>query len=444
MIDNQHMLLTSMFLPDTLHLTTWSFWKKRFESGELSEFFLTPTFLKGDIFGGWPNEYLVQSDQNKDAVDHTPTQRKGVIKSSYISWAYFSDWSEIHTLAEMFPTQTFCITIGLSTYPFNDKNVNLHDIKQQILSLPDNIHLCFVNGWDLYSDEHLGYSRLESFAKRLEGIDNKRIRFYLCNQRILDKAKKYFPECHTEYYSVYPVRMVDSVGFASHPKYFCNTKKHRSRKLISLNNHVKGHRKEVVETLRPFLETKEVYLSLRGENLFLEKESVIPYDENFTFIEQLQDAPPRRVMTNSYAYVATETHFTTTEVIPTAGAPGMIDVPPDEYYSWFTEKQLKAFYYELPFLHVGFYKNLEEIRRAGFQTFPEFFDESYDLIHDDKERLNAICKTLLDYMAKPIQEIHDLFWSDDVQEKIKHNKDVFLKLVETDPFNKYYGFEDGK
>ena len=443
MQDNSNPYLTSMRLQTTTQLFN-PFWKNRFNNNQVPKFYLCPQFVKGNIFDGWPQYGIVQNDSNEALIHHEPAQRKGTLLSSYVSSSLFEEWEEVDALAKEYPNVIFGVVLGLSTYPFNDKNINFYDIKQKLLSMPDNVHLCFFNGWDLYSDEHLNYDRLQSFQQRFEGLDNKRIEFYLCNQKILEKAKKYFPGCHTEYYSIYPVRMIDSVGYSSHPKYFCTKEKFRTKKLISLNNHVKGHRVKVVDTLRPFLETKEVYLSLRGMNLFLEREQVIPYDKNDIFIEQLQDAPPRRVMTNSYAYVATETHFNSTEEIPDAHVPPEmkgenIPIPSDQYYSWFTEKQMKAFYYELPFLHVGFHRNLEEIRKLGFVTFPEFFDESYDNIHDDEKRLEAICKTMLDHMAKPLEVIHDLFWSPIVQEKLRHNKDRFYKLVSTDPFNKYYG-----
>lgn len=446
MEDHSNPYLTSMRLQTTSQLFN-SFWKQRFDNNQVPKFFLCPNFVKGDIFGGWPLHGLVQNDSNTQLIHHEMSQRKGTLLSSYVSSANFETWEEVSRIAETYPNVTFGVTLGLSTYPYNDKNINFYNLKQQLLSMPDNVHLCFFNGWDMYSDEHLDYDRLGSFQERFKELDNKRLEFFLCNQKILEKAKKYFPGCYTEYYSIYPVRMIDSVGYASHPKYFCKEEKFRTRKLISLNNHVKPHRLKIVDTLRPFLETKEVYLSLRGMNLFLDREQDMPYSKNDIFIEQLQDAPPRRVMTNSYAYVATETHFNSEEAMPMDHLPGGIEnwknIPNDKYYSWFTEKQMKAFYYELPFLHVGYYRNLEEIRKLGFVTFPEFFDESYDHIYNDRERIKAICKTMLDYMEKSLEEIHELFWSPIIQEKLRHNKDRFLKLVERDPFNKYYGLKDG-
>lgn len=52
-----------------------------------------------------------------------------------------------------------------------------------------------------------------------------------------------------------------------------------------------------------------------------------------------------------------------------------------------TEKTLKPIMYKQPFIVVGPYNSLEYIRRLGFKTFSDIWDESYDTIKDDMARM---------------------------------------------------------
>jgi len=59
-----------------------------------------------------------------------------------------------------------------------------------------------------------------------------------------------------------------------------------------------------------------------------------------------------------------------------------------------TEKTFKPIALGMPFMIVGTRGSLEYLRSYGFKTFGDFWDESYDNIADDNERIAAIAKTL--------------------------------------------------
>ena len=61
-----------------------------------------------------------------------------------------------------------------------------------------------------------------------------------------------------------------------------------------------------------------------------------------------------------------------------------------------TEKTFKPIALGMPFVIVGTHGSLEYLRSYGFKTFGDFWDESYDTIADDRERIAAIAKTLKD------------------------------------------------
>ena len=85
---------------------------------------------------------------------------------------------------------------------------------------------------------------------------------------------------------------------------------------------------------------------------------------------------------------------------------------------------------------VGLAKTYQQLHKMGFETFPEIFDESFDNIMNDDERIIAIQKELVTYLDTPLRETHERFFSPMVQEKIAHNKNLILTMAKSDPFNR--------
>jgi hypothetical protein len=63
---------------------------------------------------------------------------------------------------------------------------------------------------------------------------------------------------------------------------------------------------------------------------------------------------------------------------------------------FFSEKIYKPIRARHPFILVGQYNGLKKFRKIGFKTFSEFWDESYDDIRDNTQRMEAICLLLKD------------------------------------------------
>ena len=59
-----------------------------------------------------------------------------------------------------------------------------------------------------------------------------------------------------------------------------------------------------------------------------------------------------------------------------------------------TEKTYKPIMNYHPFIVVGLPHTLRYLRQQGFQTFPEMFDEYYDVIKDPKDRFEFIIREL--------------------------------------------------
>jgi hypothetical protein len=55
-----------------------------------------------------------------------------------------------------------------------------------------------------------------------------------------------------------------------------------------------------------------------------------------------------------------------------------------------TEKTYKPIAFMQPFILLGAARSLQHVKDMGFKTFGEFWDETYDLELDDKQRFNKI------------------------------------------------------
>ena len=84
-----------------------------------------------------------------------------------------------------------------------------------------------------------------------------------------------------------------------------------------------------------------------------------------------------------------------------------------------TEKTLKPIMYGHPFLLVTHPGTLRHLRSIGFETFPEWFDESYDDIDSDADRFNAI-KAQIRHIANTTLHI------DAIKDKLEHNRQLFF------------------
>ena len=84
-----------------------------------------------------------------------------------------------------------------------------------------------------------------------------------------------------------------------------------------------------------------------------------------------------------------------------------------------TEKTFKPIAFFHPFVVVAQPGLLSLIRQSGFLTWPELFDESYDMIPDLQTRVYKID-------AEIRQVDRDRLCSPDIQEKLKYNHDRFF------------------
>ena len=97
----------------------------------------------------------------------------------------------------------------------------------------------------------------------------------------------------------------------------------------------------------------------------------------------------------------------------TEAADSLVYVPTETVYFGqrlhITEKTFKAIALEMPFILVAPAGSLQYLRRYGFKTFADIFDEGYDLETNDIKRVEMVVKLLKDLdslTVKERQQIH--------------------------------------
>lgn len=125
---------------------------------------------------------------------------------------------------------------------------------------------------------------------------------------------------------------------------------------------------------------------------------------------------------NSYFSVVTETCFYTDDML--------VDyVPGGEFRNtlnsvFFTEKTYKPIVMKHPFIIVGRYNSLHQLRKLGYKTYSPFIDETYDLIKDDNERLNTIVTEI--NRLSTMSDLDAVNWLQGVKSIADYNHNVFM------------------
>ena len=74
-----------------------------------------------------------------------------------------------------------------------------------------------------------------------------------------------------------------------------------------------------------------------------------------------------------------------------------------------------------PFIVLGGRGTLKHLKKLGFQTFPELFDESYDSIINHTDRLLAVVDSVEKACKIDDKEFHDIYCREIIP-KVYHNR----------------------
>ena len=373
--------------------------------------------------------------------------------SRYTGVRYYRNVEDLIEKAQdgIYYDEQYYIELGLSVNPHYDISRTLEKLVKAIEGI-EYIHLLFSSGWDMYSSKifqgpALYFDRTEKLVQQLQHISYERLHFWLGNTTEVEDHKRMFPGADVQYYSVYPTRMAVKHVRADVPFYKPPERDTvRDKTFLCLNNYEKEHRTHMV---RFFAERPELKDEAHISYLKPDDPSLIMTVDGQKSQEQIgewQDIVDYKIIDDCYIYVATETHFKSAlpiiwtyqkhpNILWPQGVPEH-KMPKYEMplSGWVSEKSLKSAYYQLPLLVVGYPGSLDAFKKLGFKTFPEFFDEQYDTVGNLGLRLKLIQDNIKRIASLPKAELHDLYHSESVQEKLKYNRDHLISMIKEDPY----------
>ena len=104
---------------------------------------------------------------------------------------------------------------------------------------------------------------------------------------------------------------------------------------------------------------------------------------------------------------------------------------------FFSEKIFKPLSNLQPFIIIGDYGSLQELKRLGFKTFEPFIDETYDLEIDPYIRMALIEKEIVKLKNKTIEEIHQWYYS--IVDILIYNKKHLYSFEKYECFDEIFG-----
>ncbi len=146
------------------------------------------------------------------------------------------------------------------------------------------------------------------------------------------------------------------------------------------------------------------YELIKNEPIELDISQSQGVDRNF------QITSTNSLYNNSYASIVTETVY-------------------DEYNEnilFTSEKTYQPIYNFHPFLLVSCPYSLENLKKSGYATFPELFDESYDLISDSNTRISKLILEIQKFSSMDINKLNDIYYSNTFQDKLYNNWEKFI------------------
>ena len=153
---------------------------------------------------------------------------------------------------------------------------------------------------------------------------------------------------------------------------------------------------------------------------------------------RIQEPEFYKVFDDTYFDYITET-LTTNERFSIELDKYVQNPPSPEYRQFFevfktifiTEKLWRSIFYKRPFIVMGNHRTLDYLQSIGFKTFNCMWNEEYDSIDSNNlredaclELLNEVCNTYT------LETMHKKVYSDEVQEILQHNYDLFRSLAD--------------
>ena len=109
-----------------------------------------------------------------------------------------------------------------------------------------------------------------------------------------------------------------------------------------------------------------------------------------------------------------------------------------EHLCWYTEKSWKPIAHGFPFIIHGCYLQNRYLKKLGYEIFEEIIDYSFEeMVIDPNNKDEWVYNydiKFFDELERLVKEGPNLFYQPIIQEKIKHNRNLFFKETTTEKF----------
>lgn len=224
----------------------------------------------------------------------------------------------------------------------------------------------------------------------------------------------------------------------------------RDKKFLCFNKVHRQHRIELLEEMFKAGLVDQAYYSFQGsEPSFID--NIIEYKDNFPYCVQNINRLPLKLNINSYdenpvditpddwSYFSNSYFSVVTETMYRYYPDGQIISPG----CFFSEKIFKPLAMKHPFIVVGTVGFLATLRSRGYKTFAPYIDESYDLITDPRERMDAIVNEIKRLCSLSDDEM--IQWTHNIKPIVEHNADILNNQTDftvTKDLIKYFTVSD--
>lgn len=177
---------------------------------------------------------------------------------------------------------------------------------------------------------------------------------------------------------------------------------------------------------------------INKDNLYNNIDSLIK-NPNMEYIEKLESILPYELDTKHLS-TNEKTSFGATNNMKYWYSDSYVNLVTETFFGknvFLSEKIFKPLSNLQPFIVLGDYGTLKELKRLGFKTFEPFIDESYDLEIDPKVRIKKIEKEIEKLKNASIEQIHEWYYS--IKNILSHNQKHMYSFSDYECYDEILG-----
>ena len=300
-------------------------------------------------------------------------------------------------------------------YPIEDDSIIVLEFNGNVDDHPDLFNLLKqhkdtdVKFLLCYVSDPLADFKLEETKKYLYNLIEKERIFFLTSNTLLIGddiiSFDYFLEESTwvSYHDIFSIQPND-LGYVSQDIEIDELDTIRTKKFLSFNRNVnKKHRLNLLQLYLSHLKKDSLFSFLFFEEAMCEIYNKEDYVDNW-----LEHIPIELDTNGELTQFRTSDTFRKDLFLDTC-----INIVTETSFDFnelfISEKILKPILMYQPFIVLGPVDYLKRLKRYGFKTFSDFWDESYDDISDDTERFNKVRELILSLNEMSIEEMNELY-----------------------------------